>query len=104
MRDALDTLQEHNVKVVGISPDAPGTQKRFAEKRALPFPLLSDDDHLVAQAFGVWGEKKVRGKTSMGIVRSAFLFDEDGRLLQAWYKISPKDTVPKLLEALQEAP
>lgn len=101
MRDALDSLSRKNVKVVGISPDAPGTQKKFAEKHALPFPLLSDDDHEVAEAFGVWAEKTVRGKTSLGIVRSAFLFDEDGRLLHAWYGISPKDTVPRLLEALK---
>ena len=100
MRDALPTLQDRNVKVLGISPDSPQRQKKFAEKHELPYPLLSDEDHMVAEAFGVWREKKVRGKVTMGIVRSAFLFDEDGNLVHAWYRISPKDTVPKLLEVL----
>jgi peroxiredoxin Q/BCP len=100
VQNALEKLNAMEVIVLGVSPDSPTTQKRFAEKHGLRFPLLSDSDHLVAEAFGVWGEKQVRGKTVQGIVRSAFLFDSAGRLVKAWSPVSPKDTVPKLLEAL----
>ncbi len=101
VQEALEKLDALQVRVLGISPDSPTAQKRFAEKHGLRFPLLSDSDHLVAQAFGVWGEKQVRGKTVQGIVRSAFLFDPSGKLVQAWSPVSPKDTVPKLMEALE---
>ena len=86
--------------IIGISPDKPSAQKRFDTKYGLGFPLLSDPDHAVAEAFDVWREKKMYGKTSMGILRSAFLIDAKGKVQEAWYKISPKDTPTKLLEAL----
>ena len=100
MRDALPELDARDVSVLGISPDAPAKQKQFDGKHGLGFPLLSDPDHQIAEAFGVWGEKKMYGKTYMGIVRSAFLIDAAGRLSACWYKVSPKDTVPKLMAAL----
>ena len=83
--------------VIGISPDAPGRQAKFDQKYGLGFPLLSDADHAVADAYGVWGEKSMYGKKYMGIVRSAFAIDENGRIAEAWYKISPKDTPTSLL-------
>jgi peroxiredoxin Q/BCP len=86
--------------IIGISPDKPEKQAKFDQKYSLGFPLLADTEHAVAEAYGVWAEKKNYGKTYMGIVRSAFLIDETGRLEQVWYKISPKDTPAKLLEAL----
>jgi peroxiredoxin Q/BCP len=86
--------------IVGISPDKPAAQKKFAEAQQLPYDLLSDVDHVVAEAFDVWKEKKNYGRTYMGIERSAFLVGVDGRIRQAWYKISPKDTPLKLLAAL----
>jgi peroxiredoxin Q/BCP len=86
--------------VLGISPDLPAKQKKFDDKYSLGFPLLSDPDHAVAEAFGVWGEKKNYGKVYMGIIRSAFLIDEKGKIEQAWYKVSPKDTPTNLLKAL----
>ena len=86
--------------IVGISPDAPDRLQRFDEKYSLGFTLLSDADHSVAQAWGVWGEKSLYGKKYMGIVRSAFLVDEKGRIEHAWYKVSPKDTPANLLKAL----
>ena len=88
--------------IVGISPDKPAALAKFRDKYALNFDLLSDVDHSVAEAYGVWAEKKNYGKTYMGIVRSAFLVDADGSIRNAWYKISPKDTPTKLLEALAE--
>src|SRR3982750_2332505 len=75
--------------ILGISPDAPDKQAKFDEKYSLGFPLLADEDHSVAEAFGVWGEKKNYGRVYMGIIRSAFLIDEKGKIEQAWYKISP---------------
>jgi peroxiredoxin Q/BCP len=86
--------------ILGISPDEPAKQKRFDDKYGLGFPLLSDVDHAVAEAYGVWGEKSMYGKKYLGIIRSAFLVDEKGKVEQAWYKVSPKDTPKNLLGAL----
>jgi thioredoxin-dependent peroxiredoxin len=100
LRDVAD--QVGDTAIVGISPDPPAKQASFDEKYSLGYPLLADTDHAVADAFGVWGEKKLYGKTYMGIVRSAFLIDAKGKVEQAWYKISPKDTPKKLLAALED--
>jgi peroxiredoxin Q/BCP len=89
--------------ILGISPDKPEKQKKFDDKYGLGFPLLSDPEHETAEAFEVWGEKKNYGKTYMGIIRSAFLIDEKGKIEQAWYKVSPKDTPTNLLKALAAA-
>jgi peroxiredoxin Q/BCP len=99
LRDILDDIGD--TAVVGISPDAPEKQKKFDDKYGLGFPLLSDPDHATAEAYGVWGEKSLYGRKFMGIIRSAFLVDEKGKLEQVWYKISPKDTPKKLLQALK---
>lgn len=100
LRDAGLHLKEANVAVVGISPDKPSAQKKFDEKFSLGFSLLSDEDHGVAEAYGVWGEKIMYGKKVHGITRSSFLVGEDGYLVETWYKISPKETVPELFKAL----
>ena len=104
MRDALPELEARGVSAVGISPDTPKQQKKFDEKYDLGFPLLCDTEHDIAEAYGVWGEKKMYGKTYMGIIRSSFLVDEKGMVAAVWYDISPKDTVPKLMSALSESP
>jgi peroxiredoxin Q/BCP len=98
LRDILG--QVGDTAILGISPDQPAKQKKFDDKYGLGFPLLSDADHAVADAYGAWGEKKMYGKTSQGIIRSAFLVGEDGRVAAAWPKISPKDTPTNLLKAL----
>ena len=100
VRDALPDFSKLQVDALGISPDMPDKQKKFDDKYVLGFSLLSDPDHAAAEAYAVWGEKKMYGKTSMGIVRSAFLVDEQGKVARAWYKVSPKDTVPNVLKAL----
>ncbi|BBO71958.1 hypothetical protein DSCA_58880 [Desulfosarcina alkanivorans] len=100
MRDALPDLAAAGVAVVGISPDDISQQKKFDDRHGLGFPLLSDGDHRIAESYGVWGEKKMYGKTFMGIVRSAFLIDEAGNLAATGYKISPKNTVPTLMKWL----
>jgi peroxiredoxin Q/BCP len=100
VRDALTELGARDVAVIGISPDTPLAQKKFDDKYTLGFPLLSDPDHKIAEAFGVWGEKKMYGKSFMGILRSSFLIDESGRIENVWYKISPKNTVSELMKVL----
>ena len=101
MRDALAQLNALGTDAVGISPDPVGAQKKFSDKLALNFPLLSDTDHRAAEAYGVWGEKSLYGKRYFGVTRSAFLIDEAGRIIEAWPKISPDETVPKALAALE---
>ena len=86
--------------IIGISPDKPAKLKKFDEKYGLGFTLLSDEDHAVAEKYGVWVLKKNYGKEYMGVQRSAFLVDEDGKIERAWPKISPKDTPTNLLAAL----
>lgn len=86
--------------VLGVSPDKPSKQLKFAEKYGLGFQLLADEDHAVAESFGVWKEKSMYGRKYWGVERSAFLVDAKGKIAQAWYKISPADTPKKLLEAL----
>jgi peroxiredoxin Q/BCP len=98
MRDIADEIND--TAIVGISPDKPAKQAKFDAKYALGFPLLADEDHAVAEAYGVWAEKTNYGRKYMGIVRSAFLIDEDGRIAEAWYNVKPKDTATNLLAAL----
>jgi peroxiredoxin Q/BCP len=86
--------------IIGISPDPPAKLRRFDDKYGLGFTLLGDEDHAVAERYGVWVEKKNYGKVYMGVQRSAFLVDERGRVERAWAKISPKDTPTELLAAL----
>jgi peroxiredoxin Q/BCP len=98
LRDVAGDIGD--TQILGISPDTPKRQANFDDKFELGYPLLADEDHTVAEAFGVWGEKKLYGRAYMGIIRSAFLIGADGTIEQAWYKISPKDTPLKLLKAL----
>jgi peroxiredoxin Q/BCP len=98
LRDVLGDIGDAGV--IGISPDPPAKQAKFDQKYGLGFPLLADVDHAVAEAYDVWAEKSMYGRTYMGIVRSAFLVDEKGKLAEVWYKISPKDTPKNLLAAL----
>ena len=100
LRDHRQDLAGIGAEVVGISPDQPEAQLAFDRKYDLSFPLLSDPDHQVAEAWGAWGEKTRNGKTSVGIIRSSFLVDEDGQIARAWYGVTPQDTVPNALAAL----
>ncbi len=100
MRDTLAELVGRNITAVGISPDTPEKQKKFDDKFKLGFSLLSDPDHRISEVYGAWGEKKMYGKTFMGIIRSSFLIDEIGTVQKTWYKISPKKTAPELMKAL----
>ncbi len=99
LRDILGDIGD--TAVIGISPDKPAKQAKFDTKYGLGFPLLADEDHAVAEAYGVWKEKSMYGRKYMGIERSAFLIDPKGKLEQVWYKISPKDTPVMLTQALE---
>jgi len=100
IRDAREELSDLGLAVVGLSPDPPERQQKFDAKYGLAFPLLADLDHRVAEAYGAWGEKRLYGKTTQGIIRSSFLVDEDGKIIQAWYGVKPEDTVPQARQAL----
>jgi peroxiredoxin Q/BCP len=100
LRDAEPNLENLQAKVIGISPDPSDRQKKFDDKYGLGFPLLADTEHDVAEKYGVWGEKTNYGRKYMGIIRSAFVIDEAGRIAGAFYKVSPKDTVPKVTGTL----
>jgi peroxiredoxin Q/BCP len=100
IRDARQELRDLGLAVVGISPDQPATQQKFDAKYGLAFPLLADPDHRVAEAYGAWGEKNMYGKKSLGIIRSSFLIDAAGKIVQAWYGVKPEDTVPLAQKAL----
>jgi peroxiredoxin Q/BCP len=98
LRDARPKVGD--TVVLGISPDKPAKQKKFDDKYGLGFPLLADEDHAVAEAYDVWAEKSMYGRKYMGILRSSFLIDEKGKIVEAWYKVSPKDTTENLLRSL----
>ena len=89
-----------DVAILGASPDSSKAQKKFDDKHGLGYPLLADTEHTLAEDYGVWKLKKLYGKEYMGIERSAFLIGANGKIEQAWYKVSPKDTPAVLLEAL----
>lgn len=86
--------------VIGVSPDSLERLRKFREKNGLPFVLLSDPDHSVAEIYGVWGEKKMYGKGFWGIFRSHFVIDEQGRVLDARIEVSPKESVELAVAAL----
>ncbi len=98
IRDSWSNLSGKGIAALGISPDMSEAQAKFDKKYELGFPLLSDPDHKVAEAYGAWGEKKNYGKTYEGIIRSSFLIDEQGKLEGVWYKVKPEATVPNALE------
>jgi peroxiredoxin Q/BCP len=100
-RDAYPQIEEQNAVVLGISPDSVKSHQKFKTKFNLPFTLLVDSEHAVAEAYGVWGEKSMMGKKYMGIIRSHFVIDEEGKIAQAEVKVSPTDSVERALAALQ---
>jgi peroxiredoxin Q/BCP len=101
-RDFSAQYTEHHTEVIGISPDPLKKHDKFIVKHELPFPLLSDPEHEVAEQFGVWALKKMYGKTYMGIVRSTFLIDESGVIVKEWRKVKVKNHVQEVLNAIKE--
>lgn len=99
-RDAYPQIEEKNAVVLGISPDDAKSHQKFKTKYDLPFLLLVDSDHAVAEAYGAWGEKSMYGRKYMGIIRSHFVIDETGHLADVQVKVSPQDSVKLALEKL----
>jgi len=102
-RDSYPQIEAGDAVVLGVSPDSAKSHTNFKNKFELPFPLLVDTDHAIAEAYGVWQEKSMYGRKYMGIVRSHFVIGPDGRVLDAQYKVSPADSVSKSLKVLAEA-
>jgi peroxiredoxin Q/BCP len=99
-RDAYDRYRERGVEILGVSPDDVASHRKFRSKYELPFTLLADPDHAVAEAYGVWGEKKFAGKSYLGINRSTFLIDAEGNVARAMRGIKPAGHAVKVLEEL----
>ncbi len=99
-RDNYLAIEEKNAVVLGISPDDEQSHVRFKTKFNLPFMLLCDVDHAVADAYGVWGEKSMMGKTYMGVIRSHFVVDESGKLIDVQYNIKPEASVDGALKVI----
>jgi peroxiredoxin Q/BCP len=102
-RDNYETIEEQNAIVLGVSPDGQASHQKFKSKYDLPFTLLVDEDHSIAEMYGVWGEKKMYGNTYMGIIRSHFVIDADGVITDAQVKVSPKNSVAFALKTLEQA-
>lgn len=101
LRDTLPRFEGADAVVLGVSPDPIRSHAKFREKHQLNFPLLADEDHTVAEAYGVWKEKSMYGRTYMGIERSTFLIDESGNVLEAWRNVKAKGHADLVLEALE---
>lgn len=100
LRDAAPRFEGIDAVVLGVSPDPVARHAKFRAKYDLEFPLLADEEHAVAETYGVWKEKKLYGRTFMGIERSTFLIDEEGVVLEAWRKVRPKGHAERVVEAL----
>jgi len=101
-RDNDAAFKAADTEVWGLSPQGPESKAAFRAKYGLPFTLLADEDHAVADRYGAWGEKTNYGKTYMGIIRASFLVGPDGRVAKVWPKVTPEDHAVEVLEALSE--
>ena len=99
-RDSMDGLSQKGVVVLGVSPDSVSSHQKFKAKFSLPFPLLSDGSHDIAEAYGAWQEKSMYGRKYMGIVRSTFVIDEEGHIAEVHGKVKVKGHVEALLKSL----
>lgn len=100
IRDNLKALQARNAVVLGVSPDTMASHRKFRDKFDLPFPLLADTAHDVAERYGVWKEKSMYGKKYMGNERTTFIIDEQGRIEKVLQKVKPEEHVKQLLDLL----
>ena len=102
-RDSYPVIEEQNAIVLGVSPDGVTSHQKFKTKYELPFTLLVDEEHTIAELYGVWGEKSMYGRKYMGIIRSHFVIDEAGKIADARVKVSPDDSVKLALQLLEES-
>jgi peroxiredoxin Q/BCP len=99
-RDAYDVFRDRGIEVLGVSPDDAASHEKFKTKYDLPFTLLADPDHAVAEKYGVWGERSFAGKNYMGINRSTFIIDRDGNIAHAMMGIKPAGHAARVLESM----
>jgi peroxiredoxin Q/BCP len=99
-RDSWAEVQRTGATVLGVSPDATASHRKFRDKYTLPFPLLADEDHAVAEAYGVWGEKRMFGHRYLGIRRTTFVIDPAGRIARVFERVKPKGHAAEVLQAL----
>ncbi len=99
-RDSLSRFDDSGAVVLGVSPDPVDSHRKFKEKYDLTFPLLADEDHSVAERYGVWKKKKMFGRTFWGVERTTFLIDEEGRVRKVWNRVRPKGHAEEVAEAL----
>jgi peroxiredoxin Q/BCP len=102
IRDQWQDFRGVDAVVLGVSPDDEASHRKFKEKYGLQFTLLADEDHAVAERYGVWGERTMYGKTYMGIKRSTFVIDEDGTVRSAMYGVKPDTHAERVLQALAD--
>lgn len=100
-RDSWAAVKATGAVLLGVSPDGIASHEKFRKKYRLPFPLLADEDHAVAEKYGAWGEKSMYGRKYHGILRSTFVIDEAGRLMKVFSKVKPKGHAAEVLEALK---
>jgi peroxiredoxin Q/BCP len=101
-RDDFAKFKKRGIKVLGVSPDSEASHKKFETKYKLPYTLLADKDHAIADAYGVWGEKKFMGRKYMGVQRTTFLIDEKGKIKKVFEKVKPEDHASEVLEAFAD--
>ena len=101
-RDAFSQFKKKGIAVLGVSPDSEASHQKFVTKYKLPFTLLADTDRSIADAYGVWGEKKFMGRTYMGVHRTTFLIDEKGKIKKIFEKVKPEEHASDVLEAFAE--
>jgi peroxiredoxin Q/BCP len=99
-RDAYPQVEAQNAVVLGVSPDSAKSHQGFKTKYELPFPLLVDSDHKISEAYGVWKEKSMYGRKYMGVVRSHFVIDEEGKVVEARYNVKPAESPTLSVKAL----
>jgi len=100
-RDAFADFRKRGIEVLGVSTDSEASHQKFTAKYKLPFTLLADPDHAIADAYGVYGEKKFMGRTYMGVKRMTFLIDEKGQVKKVFEKVKPEEHAREVLEAFQ---
>ncbi|HXG44047.1 MAG TPA: thioredoxin-dependent thiol peroxidase [Gemmatimonadales bacterium] len=101
-RDHWKAVQETGAVVLGVSPDNVASHRRFKAKHRLPFPLLADPDHRVAEAYGAWGEKRLYGRRYHGILRTTYLIDREGHIARVFTKVKPRGHASQVLAALRD--
>lgn len=99
-RDSWGAVQQAGAVVLGVSPDGVASHQNFRDKLALPFPLLADEDHAVAERYQVWGEKSMYGRKYFGILRTTFVIDEEGRIAHVFEKVKPEGHAAEVLAVL----